>query len=99
MSYRIEYGPAVPVKYQPKKRPSHLRMLTALFILLFALAVGELWPDGHNVLRKIFLPGTPSVTEAAFSAMVGDLTNGVELEEAMLAFCRQIIDHGAGEPD
>ena len=95
MSYRIEYGTAVPLKYQSKKRKSHFRTLTALCILLFAFAVGEFWPDGRLVLRRYFLPGEPSVTEQAFSRMISDLTEGVALEDAMVAFCQQIIDHGA----
>ena len=94
MSYRIEYGTAVPVKFQEKKRKSHVRILTALFILLFVLGVGEFWADGKQVLQKFLLPGEPSVTEQAFSDMVSDLTDGAALEEAMVAFCHQILDNG-----
>ena len=97
MSYRIEYGSAVPLRFQEKTRRSHLRMLTALCMLLFALGVGKFWPDGQRMLREFFLPGEPTVTEQAFSGMIGRLTDGVPLEEAMAAFCQQIIDHGTGE--
>ena len=94
MSYRIEYGTAVPVKFQEKKRRSHGRTLTALCILIFGLGVGEFWPDGKQVLQKFLLPGEPSVTEQAFSDMVSDLTDGATLESAMVAFCHQILDNG-----
>ena len=94
MSYRIEYGTAVPVKFQRKKRKSHVRMLTALCILLFALGVGKFWPDGRQVLRKFLLPGEPSVTEQAFVTIVSDLTEGVALEDALLTFCHQILAYG-----
>ena len=97
MSYRIEYGTAVPDKFLVKKRKSHVRTLTALWILLFALCVGKYWPDGRQVLQKFFIPGEPSVTEQAFSGMITNLTEGVTLEAAMAAFCQQIIDHGTGE--
>ena len=97
MSYRIEYGSAVPVRFQEKKRKSHLRVLTALFMLLFALGVGQFWPEGQRMLRDFLLPGEPTVTEQAFSGMIEHLTGGVPLEEAMAAFCQQIIDHGTGE--
>ena len=94
MSYRIEYGTAVPAKFQQKERKSHVRTLTALCILLFALGVGRFWPDGRLVLQKFFLPGEPSVTEQAFSTMVSDLTGGTSLETAMIAFCQQILEYG-----
>ena len=97
MSYRIEYGTAVPLRFQKRRVKGHVRSLTALCLLLFALAVGELWPDGRQVLQRVFLPGEPSVTEQAFSSMVSGLTAGVPLEDAVVAFCQQIIDYGAGE--
>ena len=37
MSYRIEYGTAIPEGFQPPVIKRHIRMLTALFILLFSL--------------------------------------------------------------
>ena len=97
MSYRIEYGTAVPLKYQRKKRKSHARTLTALSGLLFALAVGQFWPEGRQVLRRYLLPGEPSATEWAFSQMMSDLTHGIALEDAVVAFCQQIIDNGTQE--
>ena len=94
MSYRIEYGTAVPAKFQVKERKSHVRVLTALCILLFAFCVSKCWTDGQQILRRFFLPGESSVTEQAFSGMITSLTEGVALEEAMVVFCQQIIDHG-----
>ena len=97
MSYRIEYGTAVPVKFQEKKRKSHVRTLTALCILIFSLGVGKFWPEGRQVLHKFLLPGEPSVTEQAFVTMVSDLSDGVKPEEALVAFCQQILEHGKEE--
>ena len=99
MSYRIEYGTAVPQKFQKTQRKSHLRGLTALCVLLFALAVGKCWPEGRQVLEQYLLPGEPSVTEQAFSNMIAELTQGERLEDALVVFCQQILDHGAGESD
>ena len=97
MSYRIDYGGGVPVTYRVPRRKTSIQMMTALCMILFALAVGRFWPRGKQMLREVLLPGEPTVTEQAFSALVTDLTQGVELEVAMTAFCQQIIDHGAGE--
>ena len=74
-----------------------MRMMTAVFLLLFALSVGKIWPDGRQVLRRFFLPGEPSVTEQAFSDMILELSDGIPLENALVTFCQQIIDYGAGD--
>ena len=98
MSYRIEYGAAVPQKFQPEKVKRHMRALTALCILLFSLAAGKFWPDGRMVLQRVFLPGEPSVTEQAFSNMISGLHDGLTLEDAVVVFCQEILDHGKGNP-
>ena len=97
MSYRIEYGTAVPEKFQPEKIKRHIRTLTALCILMFSLTVGKFWPDGQQLLREYFIPGNPSVTEQAFSHMVSELRDGAAPEEAVVAFCQKIIDYGKKE--
>ena len=99
MAYRIVYGGTTPVQDPPVRGRSHLQIMTAACLLLFALAVGQFWPRGRDVLRDFLLPGEPTVTEQAFSDLVSDLSQGIKLEEAMAAFCQQIIDHGAGESD
>ena len=99
MSYRIVYGGSTPAQYPPTRSKKHLQLMTAVFVMLFALAVGQFWPRGREVLRNFLLPGEPTVTEQAFSELVSDLSQGIKLEEAMGAFCQQIIDHGAGESD
>ena len=94
MSYRIEYGTAVPERFQPRKVKRHIRTLTALCILLFSLAVGKFWPEGRTVLQHVFLPGEPSVTEQAFSEMISELRDGAAPEEAVVVFCQKMIDYG-----
>ena len=99
MSYRIEYGGAIPMKYIRTRNGDFLRIMTAACLILFALAVGRFWPRGRQVLREFFLPREPTVTEQAFSGLVHDLVQGKNLEEAMTVFCQQIIDNGAGNSD
>ena len=97
MSYRIEYGCAIPAKFRHPTWGIQLQVLTAVCMILFSLMVGRFWPQGRQVLREYLLPGEPTVTEQAFSGLVQDLSSGMGLEEAVTVFCRQIIDHGAGE--
>lgn len=99
MSYRIEYGTAIPPKFCRKKTKTHIRKLTAMGILMFALIVNTFWPEGRTLLQNFMLPGNPSVTERAFSDMISELTHGIPMEEAMVAFCQKIIDHEIGASD
>ena len=99
MSYRIDYGGAVPTKYTRKRDGNGFRIMTAVCLIMFALVVGQFWPRGRQVLQEFLLPGEPTVTEQAFSGLVHDLSQGLNLEDAMTAFCRQIIDNGAGKSD
>ena len=95
MSYRIEYGTDVPHRFQPKSVKRYVRILTALSILLFALAVGKFWPEGRLVLQQYVLPGELSVTEQAFSDMISQLSTGENLEDVVVVFCQRVIDHGS----
>ena len=94
MGYRIVYGP------MPKAAPSgsgRLRVMTAVFGRLFALCVHFLWPQGSRMLREIFLPGTPGVTEQALESMVADIRSGEDFGDAVTAFCQEILDAGLEE--
>ena len=99
MSYQIVYGGAPAVEYRISRGRRYIRIMTALAMMLFALAVGRFWPQGKAMLQEFLLPGEPTVTEQAFSGLVSDLGRGIKLEDAMAAFCQQIIDNGAGESD
>ena len=99
MSYRIVYGGEPLVEHRIHRGRSYIRTMTALAMMLFALAVGQFWPQGKAMLQELLLPGEPTVTEQAFSGLVSDLGRGIKLEDAMAAFCQQIIDNGAGESD
>lgn len=93
MSYRIEYGPAVPARYVRKRQPFRLQLMTALFLLLFSFAVQRFFPAGTLKLRSLLLPQTPSVTQEALSAFMEDLRCGTALDDSFTAFCAYIIDH------
>ncbi len=93
MSYRIEYGPAIPERYIKKKNPVRLQAMTAACLLLFALLVRQFYPAGVQQLRRILLPAAPTVTQQALDALMGDLRDGEPLGDAFTAFCTYIIDH------
>lgn len=93
MSYRIEYGPAIPPQYVKKPKFLRLQIMTAVCLLLFSLLVRQLFPAGAQQLRHMFLPGTPTVTQTALDALMCDLRNGEPLGDALTAFCMYIVDH------
>lgn len=93
MSYRIVYGPDPVPAQKATHSPIRLRMLTAVFLLLFALLVRQWWPQGHQLLSGALLPDGKSPTQNALTAMVAEIGNGEPVLEALSGFCRQIIDH------
>ena len=99
MGYRIVYGPMPKTRKLRNYRAPRLRIMAAAFLLLFVLVVRQAWPDGAEILREYLLPGERSVTEAAFGEMVTDLQNGQSVGEAVTAFCKEIVKHGANAPD
>ena len=93
MSYRIEYGPAIPPQYIKKTNSLRLQTMTAVCLLLFSFLVRQFFPTGVQQLRQFLLPGSPTVTQEALDTMMGNLRNGEPLRDAFTAFCVYIVDH------
>lgn len=98
MAYRIEY--ATNAKYQPTQmlRKDKLAKLAIVFFLIFLLLTTLYWPQGKQMLQKMILPCDMEVTTQAFGTMIADIRGGEPLDEAVGAFCRQILS-GAQIPD
>lgn len=97
MGYRIVYGPEPKFRSHKTKENTRLRILVAGCLLLFAISVKLLWPEGTEKLRRTLLPGEMSQTEQAFSSMLENVREGEPLGEAFTAFCRQVIEDGQAE--
>ena len=93
MSYRVEYGPAIPAQYAAKKNPFRLQILTAVFLLLFSFAVRQFFPVGIGKLRTILLPAEHSITQDALNLFMGNLRSGEPRSDSFTAFCVYIIEH------
>lgn len=93
MSYRIEYGPAIPAQYLKKRSPFRLQIMTAVCFLLFSFSVRLFFPAGIQKLRSVLLPPEHSITQEALDAFMGDLREGLSLSDSFTAFCVYIIDH------
>ena len=90
MGYRIVYAPQLPMR-----RKGHLRLWTAVFLLIFVAAVRLKWPMGTEHLRKVLKPREQTVQ--AFSHMVEEVEDGLGMGEAVTAFCRTVVAHGLEE--
>ena len=90
VGYRIVYGDD-PVQLSEKSGSRRLRVLIGLCFLAFALAVRLAWPEGRELLVMQFLPGEPTVTEAAFSEFLDNLRIGRPMADSMTAFCQDVL--------
>ena len=93
MSYRIEYGSAIPDRYVIRNNFLRLRSMTAICLLLFSLTVRHFFPEGTEKLRQLLLPGELSVTQEAVETFMGDIRNGEDFTDSLTAFCEYIVIH------
>ena len=50
---------------------------------------------GQMEFRIFLIPGDPEITKSAAVVLMDDLSDGVNVNDAVTAFCRSILD-GAG---
>lgn len=96
MGYQIMYSPEDNHKYPAYKPKSKNRWLFPVVITI-ALLVAAGIPNVRNSLERWLIPGDAQVTKAAFSAMLDQLRTGEPIDEAVTAFCREIIAGGKTE--
>ena len=90
MSYRISYGPKTPIKYRsPKPVRKKLALLTAIAAVLILTVIA--FPAQAQALKHKLLPWTTPESKAAISTMLADIEAGVSYEDAIAAFCAEII--------
>lgn len=87
MSYRIQYD--------TKKHPWQKRLKRLKYVLPVGIICLSLLTLGYFGMDKLqfLLPGEPSVTAAALDNMANSLQEGETLQEAITAFCREILDN------
>lgn len=90
MGYRVEYVTVKKVRGL-ENRVSRLATLTAIFLLLFLFLAGSLWPEGEEVIKRLFFPGDPAVTAAALEKLTGELQAGADVTGSLRNFCLQIL--------
>ena len=95
MAYRITYGEEPPHPYYQPSYRNRIIPMSVAFFLLFLLLTGTFWPEGRATLENLLLPGDPQVTKLALVNMIDDLKEGEAPGDALVTFCREVIDGAA----
>ena len=89
MGYRIMYQSiGKHSNFQSTGRIKKVIVLSAAVLCIGALIAFR------NVLLQWILPGDPVVTGRALENMIQSLQNGVQFQDAITAFCKEIIAYG-----
>lgn len=89
MGYRISYQ---IIGENHKSRPGGKRKIA--FIVCAVAVCAGLLIAGRNVLLRWILPGDPVVTGRALETMIQALRSGTQFQDALTAFCREVIANG-----
>ncbi len=90
MSYSIRYGPDRP-RSAPKKRSYFGLVGVVLVIMVCAVAIGWSIPQQAEQFKQALLPWTRSEVRAAFADLQENVREGQPLQDALTAFCLEII--------
>ena len=92
MGYKIEYSPETAHCY-PQRNTPQKRNIGRWFCLL--LVIGTILWMRVNGIPDFLIPGDPIITKSAAVTLMDDISDGVNVNDAVTAFCRTILD-GAG---
>lgn len=94
MGYCIEYENGMARRHKTGTGGRYLWALAAVVILLIGVLSGFFWPERAGAFRNFWIPGDPEVTVRAAETMVDSLRAGGDAQEAVTAFCREILENG-----
>lgn len=93
LSYRVEYGKPSQ-KYERKKSAIRIGVLTVCFAAVFGFLTLKFWPEGAQVLDRLFSTEEWAVARQALETMALQLRAGLPVGEAVTTFCREIVSEG-----
>lgn len=91
MGYKIKYGQTVRKRTVIDRNSVFYKGAVLTFTLLGAVLV--LYLGSTGLLRQLLIPGNPDITQAAFTTMMSNLSDGMLLTDALTAFCQEIIQY------
>ncbi len=93
MSYRIEYEGASVGKNTCDAKRKTGPWMKGIYVLIVLCVVFFILFGNMEAVESIFIPGNPEITKAAFSSFTGDLQAGSTFKDALITFCREIIEN------
>lgn len=93
MAYRITYEWEKESQLLVKPRLSFGAWF-GITLLSAALAVRLMVPQSEAVFQKLFYPLFDESTAAVFAELISDVSHGAPVDEAVVTFCREIIENG-----
>lgn len=98
MAYRIVYSVSEDCVCKKKLRVGNIAGYSIICLILFAYLTARFWPAGREVMEEALLPGDVTVTRQALVHMAENLRSGEAIGDAVVVFCREIVD-GSGIRD
>ena len=95
MSYSILYAAGPHDKYKPRKRSGRVSKILSAAMILAAVAALAVF---RRPIGRALLPGDPEVTERAAEQLVESLKNGENMQDAVTAFCIEVLKDGLQDP-
>ena len=92
MAYRIEYDGEVVHWKQERMHTMRILGYALVCFVLFSAVVYFVWPAGWACMEQLLYPGDAPVTKTALQNMAFNLRSGQALGDAVLTFCREILD-------
>ena len=89
MAYKIQYTPQDNGRYPERMKRQRSKWSRGVIACLVIATV--LWVAANGIPETLILPNT-EITKSAAKEMVETVRQGASIEQAVLAFCRQIID-------
>lgn len=89
MAYKIQYTPQDNGRYPGRVKHPGIKWRRGVFCCFFIAAV--LWFATKGI-PEVLIPSNFEITKTAAKEMVETVRDGERIEQAVLAFCRHIID-------
>ena len=92
MSYVIRYATRSPQEAcrGPAKSAWSVRLSAA--VVVASVVIRLLIPESGAFFRRLLIPGMPDSAAESFSEMMTNLRGGMEIAQAVDAFCQDVLD-------
>lgn len=91
MAYTVSYTEAGKMERNNvvSSKSNHKILVSLCLVLLLVFGTVKLLSSQR--IQQFLIPGDPKITAAAFSEMTQSVRDGQPVDDAIVAFCRQII--------